>query len=404
MAKPSGFGRLWTAVVASNLGDGLVLAAFPLLAASLTRDPVAVAGLSVAAGLPWLVFGPISGAIVDRFDRCKLMWTFDLARATVVGSLAVFIVLGGESLTLLYLVVFLIGTGETVVDTAAQAVLPRLVPPEGLDRANGRLFSTQTVAHRFVGPPLGGLLFGIAATLPVIADAGSFAIAALVIASLTGGFRPDSDAAVAPSSLWVSILGGLRWLWDNKPIRAFALGAAVLNVGIVAGESILVLLAQDDLGLSGPGFGALIAGTAIGYTLGSAVAPSLVKRTDRLTVVVASVVLISAASAGIGLVPHWSVAAGGLGAIGVAGGLWDVIAVSYRQAVVPDHLLGRIMAAYRFVAYGAYPIGALLGGISARAAGNRAPFVIGAIAVIALVPYLIHSLRSVELNPARLGS
>jgi MFS family permease len=196
----------------------------------------------------------------------------------------------------------------------------------------------------------------------------------------------------------------LSWLWHNKPIRAFAIGAAVLNVGIVAGESILVLFAQDELGLTEAGFGALIAATAVGYTVGSAMASRLAKITSRYLVVLLSVVAIAACSALIGSVDNWSLVAIGLGVIGIATGFWDVIAVSYRQAAVPDRLLGRIMAAYRFVAYGAFPLGATLGGVIARIGGNRAPFLAGALVVGALIPYLMVALRSVELDPARVDS
>lgn len=398
-----GFGRLLTAVIASNLGDGLVLAAFPLLAASLTRDPLVVAGLSIAGGLPWLLLSPLSGAIVDRYDRRRLMKVFDLGRACVVAALSLFIGLGGESVSLLYVVVFLIATGETIVDTSAQAVLPALVPPSELDRANGRLFSTQTVAHRFIGPPLGGFLFGLATTLPVAADAASFLVAATIIGTLPGKFKPELEETASPN-IWASTREGLRWLWSNPPIRAFAMGAAVINVGVVAGESILVLFAQDQLGLSGPGFGMLFAATAIGYTAGAAVASRLAKLVSRLTVVILSVAVISLASATIGWAGDWILAAIGLATIGVASGLWDVIAVSYRQAAVPDRLLGRIMAAYRFIAYGAFPVGAVVGGISAHLGGNRAPFLIGALVIATLLPYLVVVLRAAELDPARLHS
>lgn len=400
MGSPrGGFGRLWVAVVASNLGDGLVVAAFPLLAASITRNPLAVSGLVIAAGLPWLLFGPLSGAVVDRHDRRWLMWMFDLGRATVAASFAVFLAFGGESLVMLYVVVFLIGTGETIVDTSAQALLPTLVDRSELDRANGWLFGTQTLAHRFIGPPLGGLLFAIAAILPVAADAVSFMIAAAVIASLPGSFKPTPDHSAPSLGIWASTAEGLRWLWTNGPIRAFAVGAAVLNIGIVAGEAILVLFAQDQLGLSGLGFGGLLAATAAGYTVGSLAAPRLVPRLRRQGIILGSVVAVSAGLAAIGLAGHWLVAAGGLLGVGAATALWNVIAVSYRQAAVPDRLLGRIMAAYRFIAYGAFPVGALLGGVSARIAGNRAPFMIGAILVLALIPYLLSALRGVELDP-----
>ena len=379
-----------------------MLAAFPLLAASNTRSPTAVAGLSVAAGLPWLLFGPFAGAIVDRQDRRRWMIAFDLARSFVVAVLALLVATGNGSLAVLYAVVFLIGLGETIVDTASQAMLPALVGAGQLDRANGRLFAAQTVAQRFVGPPLGGYLFVLAAAAPIVADSASFLLAALVVAAIPGRFHPEASEtseAAASAGIRAETAEGLRWLWRHRPIRAFAVGAAVLNIAVTAGEAVLVLFAQEVLHVSGVGFGLLLAATAAGYAAGAAAAPRIVARIARRTVVLVSVGAIAASlafvTAGL-LVP----ALLALGVIGVASGLWDVIAVSYRQAAVPDRLLGRIMAAYRFVAYGAFPVGALLGGAIADVAGLRAPFAFGAALALALIPFLWSALSGVELDPA----
>jgi MFS family permease len=398
MALDARFGRLWTATVASNLGDGLVAAAFPLLAASITRSPTAIAGLSVAAGLPWLLVGPFAGALVDRWDRRRSMVAFDLGRGCVVAALALLVVAGTQSLVALYASVLLIGLGETIVDTASGSILPALVDPNELERANGRLFATQTVAQRFVGPPLGGLLFALAAAAPIFVDAGSFLLAALVVATIRGSFRPARSEGAAVTTIRADTIEGLRWLWAQRGIRAFAIGAAVLNVAITAGEAILVLYASEVLDVSGVGFGILLAATAAGYTIGAAVAPRIVGRIARRTVVLVSVTSVAGALAIVAagaLVPTLLA----LVLIGVASGLWDVIAVSYRQAAVPDRLLGRIMAAYRFIAYGAFPIGALIGGAIAGAAGLRAPFVFGAALSLGLVPYLRSALSGVALDP-----
>lgn len=402
MALGGGFRKLWTATVASNLGDGLVAAAFPLLAASITRSPTAIAGLSVAAGLPWLLFGPFAGAIVDRHDRRRSMITFDLGRACAVAGLALLVIAGTRSLGALYAVVFLIVLGETIVDTASQAIMPSLVDARDLDRANGRLFATQTVAQRFVGPPLGGLLFVVVAAAPIVADSASFLLAALVIATIPGRFHPSCAAAPGVAGVLAETAEGLRWLWHHGPIRAFAIGAAVLNVAITAGEAVLVLYAQEVLDVSGVGFGLLLAATAAGYTAGAAAAPRIVEAIARRTVILLAVIALVASLA----VVTWGRLVPTLLALcvsGVAAGLWDVIAVSYRQAAVPDRLIGRIMAAYRFIAYGAFPIGALAGGAIASKAGLRAPFAFGAVLTLALVPYLWAAFSGVELDPAAVG-
>jgi MFS family permease len=398
------FGRLWSAAVASNLGDGMVLAAFPLLAASITSHPVAISGITIAAGLPWLVVAPISGALVDRFDRRVLMVLFDSMRAVALGLFAGALWIGAAPLWSLYLVVLVIATGETVVDTSSQALLPALVSKDRLDLANGRLFSTMIVAHRFVGPPVGGYLFGVAAVLPFVADSASFAIAAILIFGLHGRFTPDEDAATTTLSLAGSIREGLAWLWKDQPIRTFAVGAALLNIGIMAGEAILVLFASQELGLGGVGFGALFGATAAGYAGGSALAPWVTARLPRLRILSYSVSTIAISLLAIGLARHWSAAALGLFAIGAATGFWDVIAVSYRQAAVPDRLRGRIMAAYRVIAHGAIPVGALLGGLVATWWDPGAAFLAGGLTVMIVVFYVTTRLRGIELNPASIPS
>jgi MFS family permease len=394
------FARLWIATVSSNLGDGLVAAAFPLLAASITDSPTAVAGLTVAMGLPWLVVGPFAGAVVDRWDRRRSMIAFDLGRGCVVAGLALLIVAGMGSLPTLYVAVLLIGLGETIVDTASQSILPALVDPSELERANGRLFATQTVAQRFLGPPLGGYLFALAAAAPVFVDAGSFLLAALVIATIPGRFGAARAETTTATTIRAETVEGLRWLWRHRPIRAFAVGAAVLNVAITAGEAILVLFAREMLHVSEVGFGLLLAATAVGYTAGAAATPHIVGRIDRRTVVLVAVAGVAAALSVVAI-GSLVLTLAALGVVGLASGLWDVIAVSFRQAAVPDRLLGRIMAAYRFIAYGAFPIGAVIGGTIADVAGLRAPFVFGAVLTLALVPFLWSALSGVALDPSR---
>ena len=395
------FGRLWTAAVASNLGDGLVLAAFPLLAASITSDPLAISGITIAAGLPWLVIAPLSGAIVDRYDRRVLMVWFDSMRAFVLALFAAAVWTGVVPLWSIYLVVLMIAAGETVVDTSSQALLPALVAKDRLDLANGRLFSTMIVTHRFVGPPLGGYLFGVAAVLPFIADSASFAVAAVLMFGLHGRFKVDKETA-APMTLAGSIKEGLVWLWNDPPIRTFAVGAALLNIGIMAGESVLVLFATQELELGGFGFGALFVATAAGYAGASAVAPWATARLPRSVLLTFSVAIVAISLLAIGLARHWVATASGLFAIGAASGVWDVIAVSYRQAAVPDRLRGRIMAAYRVIAHGSIPVGALLGGLVATWWDPGAAFLAGCLTVTFAVFYVTTRLRGVELDPAKM--
>jgi MFS family permease len=264
-----GYHKLWTAAAVSNLGDGVFLTALPLLAAALTRDPLQVSIVGAAGWLPWLLVGPVSGALTDRWDRRQVMWTVDAARFAIVGALSVAVLAGWATIPLLAAMAFLLGVGQTLFDSATQSVIPALVGRDAgrLERANGRLFGAQQVSQQLVGPPLGGLLFSLARAAPFLVDAVSFAFSSALIAAIPGRFRPDRNAAAPRTSLGAEITDGVRWLLGHRLLRAIVVVAGVTNLALTAGGVILVLLAQDELGLGSVGYGLLLAGYAVGGTM-----------------------------------------------------------------------------------------------------------------------------------------
>jgi MFS family permease len=194
---PTGFGRLWTAQSVSSLGDGMTHAALPLLALTLTRDPMALAVVTAAGTLPWLLFGVLGGALVDRWDRRRTMWVTDAARALLLVIPAVAAALDVLSIPLLAAVAFLLGLGSLFFDTAATSYLPDLLgrTPALLERANARLRGAQTAMSGFAGPPAGSALLALGRAVPLLADAVSFAVSALLVRSLPAAPRPAPQAA-----------------------------------------------------------------------------------------------------------------------------------------------------------------------------------------------------------------
>ncbi len=368
------FARLWTAGTISNLGDGVILAALPLLAASLTRSPTTVALVTVAGTLPWLLFSLVGGAIADRTDRRRTMSVVDAFRFAAMGLLGFALVTGSESIPLLLIVSFSLGAAETIFDNASQAILPSLVDDEQLERANSRLEGSQVIANQFIGPPLGALLFGLAAAAPFFLDAGSFAVAALLILTLRGSFQPQR--AVADSTIRADIAEGLRWLWRHRLLRSLAIALGVMNLIGMAAMTMLVLYAQDVLHLSDTTYGLLLTTEAAGAVLGSTMASRIARRFGTGTTLIAAIVI----SGGSMLVPAlWAqpVAVAASLAVGGFGGLvWNVLTISLRQSLVPDALLGRVNSAYRMLGWGTMPVGALAGGIIADGYGLRAPFLV----------------------------
>ena len=276
MALGRNFQRLWSATALSNLADGMFQVALPLLALRITRSPAEIAGVLLAARLPWLVFALHAGALADRLDRRRTMVNADLARAVLVGLLAVIVVDEAERLWILYLVAFALGVGETLFDTAAQSVLPTVVPGDDLSRANGRLMAAEVTMNRFVGPPLGGLLVGVAMALAFVSSAAFYLFGALALALLTGRFV--SRSADAPRSrIRTDIVEGLRYLWHHRLLRTLAFMVAVMNLSIMATLAVLPVYAvtPGPMGLSGFTFGLLLAAGAVGALLGAFAVPRL---------------------------------------------------------------------------------------------------------------------------------
>ena len=376
------FGKLWTAASVSTLGDGITVTAGPLLAATLTRDPLLIGVVGAASFAPWLLIGLVSGALVDRLDRRRVMWTVDLGRGAVLAGLAVAILAGWASIPLLAAGAFLLGVGQTLFDSAAQASIPSLVgrDPDRLSAANGRLLGAQTVSQQFAGPPLGGALFSLTPWLPYAVDAVSFLGSSVLLARIRGRFEVERTGP--RSSIRADIAEGLRWLARHRLLRGLALLTGVLNLIFMASEVVLVLVAQDRLGLGNLGFGLLLTGTAAGSLLASVVASRIVRRWGEARAYLASFALLGVVLVVLGLTTVVTVAAAALAVLGFAVTLGNIIVQSLRQAVTPAPLLGRVVSVYRLIGFGAIPVGALVGGLLGRV-DLRLPYLAGA-AVLAV--------------------
>jgi MFS family permease len=378
------FSRLWVGVAVSNLGDGLRVVAFPLLAATITRDPAQVAGLTVALRVPWLLFSIPAGGLIDRVDRRRLMAAASLFRAAAMGLLGIVMFWESVSLPFLYAVAFLVGLGEVVFDTTAQVMIPATVDRQHLERANGRIYATELLGNEFAGPLIGSFLFGLAMGVPFVTCAGAYVIATLVILTLTGDYRVAGGDAGEVSTRRRA-LDGLRYVWRDRLLRSLTLFGAVWNFIVGGITAVLVLFALEVLGTGEVGFGLLIAAEAIGGIIGTFLAPRLSSRFGPGTLILSAAILQGVGYSITGLLsnPWW---AGVTLAIAQAGAVaCIVVLVSLRQAIVPNQLLGRVTAAMRVVAIGAMPLGAAVGGVSASFLGLRAPLALAAPVFILMV-------------------
>jgi MFS family permease len=381
------FWQLWSASTLSNLADGLVKIALPLVAVTVTDSPALVAGVALAVTLPWLLFALPAGALVDRVDRRAAMVTANLARAAAVAVLAVTVLFGLDSsaavIWALYLVALLLGTAETVYDTSAQSILPQLVPRDRLPRANGRLLAAELTANEFVGPPLGGLLVAAGVAVAFAAPAALWAAAVGVLLLLRGGFAVPREQ---PTTLRADVAEGLRYLWRHRLLRTLAAMTGLFNFATNATFAVFVLHAvgpDSAMRLSEAAYGVLFGTIAAGSLVGSILADPIIRRLGR-TRSMALGTLGGVVTVGTpALTTNALVIAAAFLAGGVTLALWNVVTVSLRQRVTPDRILGRINSSYRLVAWGTRPLGAAAGGLLGELLGLRAVFAIAAALILA---------------------
>ena len=395
------FRKLWAASAVSNLGDGVALVAAPLLAAALTHDPALVAGLAFAQRLPWLLFALLSGALADRLDRRRAMAAVGACRAALIGALGIAVLLDRTSLPLLYAVFFLLSAGETLFDTASATVLPAVVPRDRLPEANARLSGTLTVANHFVGKPLGGLLFAVAAALPFLLGAGGLAAAAALVLALRGTFKVERVEGTPPAALRAEIAAGVRWLWRHRLLRTLALTLAFLDVTLVAWDSVLVLVARERLGIGEAGYGVFLMTHAGGAVLGSLVAGRIIARLGAGRVLRIGLFVEVATPAAIALSSGPLLAGAALAIFGCHALIWGALLTSLRQELTPNLLRGRVESVYRLLAYGGAAPGPLLGGLLAARFGLAAPFWFAAIATALLIPLVWSTFSEATVAAAR---
>jgi MFS family permease len=369
---PAGFGRLWTAQTVSSLGDGVTYAALPLLALTVTRDPMMLAVITATGTLPWLLFGVLGGALVDRWDRRRTMWVADAGRAVLLAIAAAAAAFDVLSIPLLAAVAFLLGLGGLFFDTAATAYLSDLLvrDPVLLERANSRLRGTQTAGSGFAGPPLGSALLALGRALPLLADAVSFAVSALLTRSLPAVRQPEPEVR---ESLLRQARAGASYVFRDRLLLGLALRPAVGNIAFLAVETVLALFARDGLGVSSLGFGLLLTAEAAGGLLGAGIASVLGRKLGTGTALTCTAVVEGLAVLGLAAAPNPSLAGLALAVCGAAMGATMVLAPSLRQAIVPARLIGRVASTSRMLAMCAAPFGAFLGGWLASAYGLRTP-------------------------------
>lgn len=410
---PARLGRdfrwVFGASIVTNIGDGIALAAGPLLVASQTQDPFLVSLAVLAGYLPHLVFGLFAGVIADRHDRRRIVAGVNLLRAVVVGALTAMIVFDVANIALILATLFVLGTAETFADAASSTLIPSLVPREDLGLANARQQGATVLLNNLATPPIGAFLFAVGMALPFGVNAVGFALGAVLvsrIAASTRAERPDS-----PSHVGREIAEGVRWLVQHPPMRTLALTILVFNVTFGAAWSVLVLYSAQRLGMDAVGFGLLTTATAVGGIAGTVAYGRLERRFAPATLMRVGLLIETATHLVLALTTSAPVALAMLVVFGAHEFVWGTLSTVVRQRAVPDALMGRVGSVYRIAIMGGIVVGTPIGGLLARQFGITAPFWFGFAGSALLVAllwrqfgHIAHAGDAPPAPPGRTGS
>lgn len=402
------FGKLWTAAMFSNLADGLGRTAVPLIATTLTQDPLAISVIGALAFVPWLIFGLPAGMLVDRYDRRVIMAIANTIRGGVALWLAILTATGHIDIWALFAGTLVFGLGETLFDNATNAVMPGVVKRPQLDRANGWMQAAQVTIDNFVATPIAGVLFAVSLALPLwigalgyvvpivlalllpIAAARAFrdtatGVTARVPESVPDASAPDIDAGapipepvatpLAPSG--VSAREAVSYLWHARYLRSMVIFTSIIGSAFSFAQAPLILFFLDEMHVAPAAIGFVTAGIGVGALIGSIVASGLVRRFGRGPVMLGANFVAALGMLLTGLAPEvfTAIAAFGLGAFAIS--VWNVPWGALRQQIVPPHLFGRVLGIIRMFTWGLFPIATVLGGWVARF-DLRLPMLIGA--------------------------
>ena len=383
VAERRAFWLYWASTTTSYLGDGIRFVALPLLAATLTSSPAQVASITLAAGLPWPIFGLIAGVVVDRLDKNQLLLTTQAMRA-VLGFVTAFgVATGHVSLIVLAVFAFTLNIGEVLYDIALHSYLPALVPEAMLQRANSRLITAETVVFEFAGPAAGGFLFAKITSLPFFADAATFGFSAGILWMLRRRARPSAAPGQTPprqarpdpvdrNSVRAELGDGLRWFWSHSLVRSLTFVAAANNLGLGGLYAVLVLFVKNETGRGAGAYGLLIALGAIGSVAGGLAVARLTGPGPRRAITICTAPVTALLLFAMAGSASYLAAASCLIVSGFVVTQQNVVAISLRQALIPAALIGRVTAVHRVICWGVLPLGALLSGLAGQVLGVRA--------------------------------
>lgn len=374
------FDRLFGSALASHISDGLLATSAPLLATTLTKDPVLISGLAALLLLPWLLLGIPIGGLLDRINRRKALAFSAIVKLGSAAGISLAIATGTMNIWVLYLATFLIGAAEVVSDTAMQSMLPQLLKANQIETANSRLNIAQTVLGNFIGTPLGGLLYAVAIWIPFAANSLGFAVAAAFLLLIPIKIKSDWDSAMVSivkerASFWQDIKFGVKYLWTDKMLLRLVVTTATIGFVFNVATSTFILFLLDVMYLPAEYFGLILAADGVAAILGSLCAPWFSRKYGRSRTLAFAIVISVFSTALSGFVPNlwWFIPLVLVDQFSLA--VWNILLMSTYHELIPNHLFGRIHGTRRTLVWGMMPIGAIIGGFIAKV-NLRAPYLV----------------------------
>jgi MFS family permease len=375
------FNRMWASSIISNLSDGILIAAAPLLAISLTDSTVLISAIGAMVMLPWLLFAIPIGVLVDRVDRRFILAGANATRSAVVGLLALLIATDNVSIYWLLFSSFVIGVCEVAADTTAQSLIPQILEEKNFEKGNSRLQISETVIQGFVGAPLSGFIYAIAISLPFFINSLGLAVAALLALSIPIKYLQDvrRDEADKEKKKFVADMKfGIRYLYNERVLRRLVVTTAAIGVCYSMGMATVVLFIIDELKLPEHLFGVILTIQGLGAIAGAFVAPRLSKKFGRSRVMTFGITSSSVVLLLQGFSPNIYIFVALATFGGFAVSQWNILLMATYQTVIPNELYGRIHGTRRTLVWGMMPIGSLLGGVLAHY-NLRLPMYVGGV-------------------------
>jgi predicted MFS family arabinose efflux permease len=369
----------------SNLGDGIGLAAGPLLVASQTSDPLLVALAGLLQRLPWLLFGLYAGVLADRIDRRLLVVAVDLLRAVTLVVLTVAVVTGRVDITVVLVTMFLLGTAEVFADTSVHTLLPMVVAKSDLGIGNARMMTAGITMNQLVGPALGAMIFAAGTAWPFLVQAVCVALGAVLVSRM---MLPSLDRPVGRSHVGRDIAEGFRWTWGNSAVRTLTITIVLFNVTYGAAWSVLVLYATQTLDMGPVGFGLLTTVGAVGGIAGTAAYDWLERHVSLASIMRVGLLVETFTMLGLAVTTTPWVAMTILFFFGAHAFIWGTTSRTVRMRAVPAELQGRVGSLYSIGVFGGIVAGQAVGGVVAKVWGVTGPFwfaFVGSAVILALI-------------------